>query len=317
MHLYILRRLLYTIPIIIGVSLVCFSFIHLAPGDPINAVLPEQASAEVVAQIKAAYGFDKPLPIQYLKWFGNVLSGDFGLSIMTRRPVLSEVGPAVAHTALLAVSATLLSFVLGTSLGLVAGMTTRRATDRSVTAFAVFGISLPHYWLGMVMVVIFAVKLHVLPATGMGPAGADLTQFGIEDLKHLLLPAVTLAMIPTGIIARSVRATVAEVRRQDFVQTLTGKGLRRPRIFLHVIKNAAPPAIAIMGLQFAQLLGGSILVEMVFSWPGTGFLLNAAISTRDLPLLQGTVIVLATFFVLTNVVVDIVQTLIDPRVRRA
>jgi peptide/nickel transport system permease protein len=317
MHLYILRRLLYTIPIIIGVSLVCFSFIHLAPGDPINSVLPEQASAEVVAQIKAAYGFDKPLPIQYLKWFSNVLRGDFGLSIMTRRPVLSEVGPAVAHTALLAVSATLLSFLLGTSLGLVAGMTTRRVTDRSVTAFSVVGISLPHYWLGMVMVVIFAVKMRVLPATGMGPAGADLTQFGIEDLKHLLLPAVTLAMIPTGIIARSVRATVAEVRRQDFVQTLTGKGLRRPRIFLHVIKNAAPPAIAIMGLQFAQLLGGSILVETVFSWPGTGFLLNAAISTRDLPLLQGTVIVLAIFFVLTNVAVDIVQTLIDPRVRRA
>jgi peptide/nickel transport system permease protein len=317
MHLYILRRLLYTIPIIIGVSLVCFSFIHLAPGDPINSVLPEQASAEVVAQIKAAYGFDKPLPIQYLKWFSNVLSGDFGLSIMTRRPVLSEVGPAVAHTALLAVSATLLSFLLGTSLGLVAGMTTRRVTDPSVTAFSVVGISLPHYWLGMVMVVIFAVKMRMLPATGMGPAGADLTQFGIEDIKHLLLPAVTLAMIPTGIIARSVRATVAEVRRQDFVQTLKGKGLRRPRMFLHVIKNAAPPAIAIMGLQFAQLLGGSILVETVFSWPGTGFLLNAAISTRDLPLLQGTVIVLATFFVLTNVVVDIVQTLIDPRVRRA
>jgi peptide/nickel transport system permease protein len=317
MHLYILRRLLYTIPIIIGVSLVCFSFIHLAPGDPINSVLPEQASAEVVAQIKAAYGFDKPLPIQYLKWFSNVLSGDFGLSIMTRRPVLSEVGPAVAHTALLAVSATLLSFLLGTSLGLVAGMTTRRVTDRSVTAFSVVGISLPHYWLGMVMVVIFAVKMRMLPATGMGPAGADLTQFGIEDIKHLLLPAVTLAMIPTGIIARSVRATVAEVRRQDFVQTLKGKGLRRPRMFLHVIKKAAPPAIAIMGLQFAQLLGGSILVETVFSWPGTGFLLNAAISTRDLPLLQGTVIVLATFFVLTNVLVDIVQTLIDPRVRRA
>jgi peptide/nickel transport system permease protein len=317
MHLYILRRLLYTIPIIIGVSLVCFSFIHLAPGDPISAVLPERATAEVVAQIKAAYGFDRPLPIQYLKWFGNVLSGDFGLSIMTRRPVLNEVGPAVAHTALLAVSATLLSFVLGTSLGVFAGMTSRRATDRAVTAISVFGISLPHYWLGMVMVVIFAVKLRLLPATGMGPAGADLTSFGVEDVKHLLLPALTLAMIPTGIIARSVRATVAEVQRQDFVQTLKGKGLRRPRIFLHVIKNAAPPAIAIMGLQFAQLLGGSILVETVFSWPDTGFLLNVAISTRDLPLLQGTVIVLATFFVLTNVAVDIVQTLIDPRVRRA
>ncbi len=317
MHGYILRRLLYTIPIIIGVTLVCFSFIHLAPGDPISAVLPENASEEIVAQIKAAYGFDKPLPLQYVIWFGNVLHGDFGQSIMTRRPVLSEVGPAVANSALLAVTAVLFSFILGVSLGLVAGMTTSRATDRSISGFAVFGISLPHYWLGMVMVVVFAVYLRWLPATGMGPAGTDLWRFGLEDLRHLLLPALTLSMIPTGIVARSVRANVAEVRRQDFIQTLKGKGLRWPRIFLHVIKNAAPPSLAIMGLQFAQLLGGSILVETVFSWPGTGFLLNTAIATRDLPLLQGTVIVLAMVFVLTNLVVDVFQTLLDPRVRRA
>jgi peptide/nickel transport system permease protein len=317
MHLYILRRLIYTIPIIIGVTLVCFSFIHLAPGDPISAVLPENASEEVVAQIKAAYGFDKPLPVQYLIWFRNVLGGDFGLSIMTRRSVLSEVTPAVANTALLAFSAIVISFVLGAGLGLIAGMSNRRATDRSVSAFAVFGISVPHYWLGMVMVVIFAVKMRALPATGMGPAGSDIAAFGADDFRHLLLPAITLAMIPTGIIARSVRATVAEVRRQEFVQTLKGKGLKRPRIFVHVIKNAAPSTLAIMGLQFAQLLGGSILVETVFSWPGTGFLLNAAITTRDLPLLQGTVIVLATFFVLTNLLVDILQTLLDPRVKRA
>jgi peptide/nickel transport system permease protein len=317
MHLYVLRRLLYTIPIIIGVSLVCFSFIHLAPGDPISAVLPENASADVVAQVKAEYGFDKPLPVQYLIWLRNVLGGDFGTSIMTRRPVASEVAPAVSNTALLAISAIALSFVLGTSLGLLAGFSERRVTDRSVTAFAVFGISVPHYWLGMVMVAIFAVHFRALPATGIGPAGTSLLNFGPDDLKHLVLPAVTLAMIPTGIIARSVRATVAEVRRQEFVQTLKGKGLRRPRIFLHVVKNAAPPTLAIMGLQFAQLLGGSILVETVFAWPGTGFLLNAAITTRDLPLLQGTVIVLAGFFVLTNLVVDIVQTMLDPRVRRA
>jgi peptide/nickel transport system permease protein len=231
--------------------------------------------------------------------------------------VLSELGPAVANTALLASSAVAISFVLGAGLGLIAGMTGRRGTDRSVSAFAVFGISLPHYWFGMVMVVIFAVKLRLLPATGMGPAGTDLAAFGAEDFKHLLLPALTLSMIPTGIIARSVRATVIEVRRQDFVQTLKGKGLKRARVFLHLVKNAAPPSIAIMGLQFAQLLGGSILVETVFSWPGTGFLLNAAITTRDLPLLQGTVIVLATFFVLTNLVVDVIQTMLDPRVRRA
>ena len=317
MHLYVLRRLLYTLPIVLGVSLVCFSFIHIAPGDPISAVLPEQASAEMIAQIKAAYGFDKPLPLQYLIWLGHVVTGDFGLSIMTRRPVMAEVGPAIANTALLAVAAVLFSFVVGTALGLIAGMTERRSVDRSVSAFAVFGISVPHYWLGMVMVVLFAVYYRILPATGMGPAGADLFAFTAEDLRHLLLPALTLAMIPAGIVARSVRATVGEVRRQEFVQTLKGKGLRRGRIFFHMIKNAAPPTVAIMGLQFAQLLGGSILVETVFSWPGTGFLLNTAISTRDLPLLQGTVIVLAVFFVLTNLVVDVMQTALDPRVRRA
>jgi peptide/nickel transport system permease protein len=317
MFAYVLRRLLYTVPIIVGVSLVCFSFIHLAPGDPISAVLPENASAALVAQIKAAYGFDKPLPVQYLIWLRNVVSGDFGTSIMTQRPVANEVLPAVANTALLAFTAIALSFLMGVGLGLLAGFSSRPSTDRAVTAFAVVGISVPHYWLGMVMVVLFAVLLHALPATGMGPDGTAILQFNGDDLKHLILPAITLAMIPAGIIARSVRATVIEVRRQEFVQTLRGKGLKRPRIFLHVVKNAAPPILAIMGLQFAQLLGGSILVETVFAWPGTGFLLNAAIATRDLPLLQGTVIVLAFIFVITNLVVDILQSLIDPRVRRA
>ena len=313
---YILRRLLYTLPILVGVSLVCFSFIHLAPGDPISAVLPENASAAVVQQIRAAYGFDKPLPIQYLIWLRNVLGGNFGTSIMTQRPVASEVLPAVANSALLAFTGITLSFVLGIGLGLIAGFSDRRVTDRSVTAVAIFGISVPHYWLGMVMVVLFAVQLRALPATGMGPNGTDLFRFTIEDVKHLVLPAITLAMIPMGIIARSVRATVTEIRRQEFVQTLTGKGLKRRRIFLHIVKNAAPPIMAIMGLQFAQLLGGSILVETVFAWPGTGFLLSSAITTRDLPLLQGTVVVLAFFFVITNLTVDILQSVVDPRVRR-
>jgi peptide/nickel transport system permease protein len=183
-HLYVLRRLFYTIPIIVGVTLVCFSFIHLAPGDPINAVLPENASAALVDEIKKAYGFDKPLPVQYLIWLGNVAGGDF------------------ANTALLALSAISLSFLIGITLGLAAGFSDRRVTDRSVTAIAVAGISIPHYWLGMVLVVIFAVLLHALPATGMGPAGIDVRSFGVEDLRHLILPAITLSMIPTGIIAR-------------------------------------------------------------------------------------------------------------------
>jgi peptide/nickel transport system permease protein len=316
MHLYVLRRLLYTLPILIGVTIVCFSFIHLAPGDPISAVLPENPSPEVVAEIRKAYGFDRPLPVQYLKWLGRVAEGDFGTSIMTHRPVVAEVLPAVANTALLAVAAILLGFTFGITLGLVAGFSNRRVTDRSVTAFAITGISIPNYWLGIVLVVIFAVLLHALPATGMGPAGTRFWLFTANDLRHLILPAVTLAMIPGGVLARSVRAMVIDVRRQEFVQTLRGKGLGRTRIFLHIVKNAAPPILAIMGLQFAQLLGGSILVETVFAWPGTGYLLNAAISTRDLPLLQGSVIVLATFFVLTNLAVDILQTAMDPRARR-
>ena len=168
MAVYILRRILYTIPTVIGVTIVCFLLIHLAPGDPLSAVIPEGAQPEVIAQIRTAYGFDQPMPIQYLKWLGHVMTGDFGMSITTRRPVLGEVLPAVANTLTLAVAAVLFGFVIGYALGIVAGYTAGTLTDRAVTAFAVTGVSIPHYWLGMVLVIIFAVNLGVLPATGMG-----------------------------------------------------------------------------------------------------------------------------------------------------
>jgi peptide/nickel transport system permease protein len=304
---YFLRRLVYTLPIALGVTLVCFALVHLAPGDPISAVLPENASPAVIEEIKAAYGFDKPLPMQYLIWLRHVVVGDLGTSIKTGRPVAMEIGPAIANSMLLAAASIALAFVGGCALGAVAGYTRRRGVDRAVTAVAVTGVSLPHYWLGMVLIVFFSVELRWLPATGMGN----------PDLAHLLLPAVTLAVIPMGIIARSVRASVSEIRRQEFVQTLYAKGLRGPGVFLHVAKNVAPTVMAVMGLQFAQMLGGSILVETVFSWPGTGFLLNSAIFTRDLPILQGTILVLAMLFVFTNLLVDVLQMFVDPRVKRA
>jgi peptide/nickel transport system permease protein len=303
---YLLRRLLYTLPIAIGVSLVCFALVHLAPGDPISAVLPENASPAVIAQIKAAYGFDKPLPVQYFIWLGRVARGDLGSSIQTGRPVAREIIPAVENSVLLAAAAIVLAFVVGSALGAIAGYTRRQSLDRSITALAVTGVSLPHYWLGMVLIVLFSVELGWLPATGMGG----------PDWAHLTLPAVTLAVIPMGIVARSVRAAVSEVRKQEFVQTLYAKGLRGPRVFLHVAKNVAPTVMAVMGLQFAQMLGGSILVETVFAWPGTGFLLNSAIFTRDLPILQGTILVLSMLFVFTNLFVDILQMFVDPRVKR-
>jgi peptide/nickel transport system permease protein len=317
MLIYILRRILYTIPIAIGVSIVCFGLIHLAPGDPLSAVIPEGASPQAVAQIKAAYGFDKPLPIQYLTWLGRVVTGDFGMSIMSRRPVLNEVAPAVANTLTLAVAAILIGFAVGILLGLVAGYHSGTYIDRSATALAVTGVSIPHYWLGMVLIVIFAVNLGLLPAMGMGENGSSTFSLNWESLRHLILPAIALSVIPAGIIARTVRSTVAEVRKQEFVQTLYAKGLPSRRVFVHIVKNAAPTVLAIMGLQLAQLLGGSILVETVFSWPGTGFLLNSAIFTRDLPILQGTILVLSMFFVLINLVVDLIQTMFDPRIRRS
>jgi peptide/nickel transport system permease protein len=169
----------------------------------------------------------------------------------------------------------------------------------------------------MVLIVIFAVNLGMLPAMGMGAKGSTTFALDWESLRHLILPAVALSVIPAGIIARSVRSTVSDVRKQEFVQTLYAKGLPARRVFVHVIKNAAPTVLAIMGLKLARLLGGSILVETVFSWPGTGFLLNTAIFTRDLPILQGTILVLSMFFVLINLVVDLVQSVFDPRIRRS
>lgn len=318
MFVYFLRRLLYTVPIAIGVSLFCFALIHLAPGDPLSAVLPESASPQLVAEVRAAYGFDRSLPEQYLKWLGHVLTGDFGQSTVTRRPVLDEVAPAVVNTFALAAAATLLGMSAGLLLGLVAGFRSGTALDRAVTTVAVTGVSIPHYWLGMVLVVVFSVNLGLLPAMGMGSQGADTTfSLSADSLRALVLPAIAMAVIPAGIVARTVRSTVAEVRKREFVQTLHAKGLPPFGVFVHIVKNAAPTVLAIAGLQLAQLLGGSILVETVFSWPGTGFLLNTAIFTRDLPVLQGTILVLSMFFVFINLAVDLVQTMFDPRIKRS
>lgn len=313
MFAFILRRVLYVIPITLGVTIVCFSLIHIAPGDPLSSITPDGASAEVMAQVRASYGFDRPLPVQYLKWLWNVAHGDFGLSIQSRQPVLDQVLPAVKNSLILAFFGAMLGFLSGIVLGAIAGFKQGTLVDRIVTSIAISGVSVPHYWVGMVLVVVFAVNLGWLPAMGMGPGDFVLD---MEHLPHLVLPAITLAMIPAGIIARSVRATVAELTRREFVETLRAKGISDARIIYHITKNAAPTVLAVCGLQLASLLGGSILVETVFAWPGTGFLLNSAIFTRDLPILQGTILVLSLFFVLVNLFVDVLQTLLDPRIKR-
>ena len=314
---YILRRILYAIPIAFGVSVVCFSLVYLAPGDPLQTVLPPDATAETIAIVKHAYGFDKPLPLQFLIWLGKVATGDFGMSIATRRPVILEVTGALANTGLLAMFAVPIAFSIGYTMGAVAGSFAGRWIDRVVTGAAVAGVSLPNYWLGIVLVIFFAVQYMLLPATGMGPNGSsDFHILHWGDARYLVLPVITLSMIPIGILARTTRAAVAEVRNQDFVQTLRAKGLSEWAVTRHVLKNAMPQVMAVMGLQFGYLLGGSILVETVFTWPGSGFLLSKAIINRDVPVLQGTILTLSLVFVATNLVVDLLQSLIDPRIRR-
>ena len=315
---YVVRRILYAIPIALGVSVVCFSLVYIAPGDPLQTVLPPDATAETIAIVKRAYGFDKPLPLQFLIWLGKVATGDFGMSIATRRPVVLEVSGALANTGLLAMFAVPIAFTIGYAMGGIAGSFPGRWIDRVVTGTAVLGVSLPNYWVGIVLVIVFAVELMVLPAAGMGPSGsADFHILHWGDARYLVLPVITLSMIPVGILSRTTRAAVAEVRNQDFVQTLRAKGLSEWAVTRHVLKNAMPQAMAVMGLQFGYLIGGSILVETVFTWPGSGFLLSKAIINRDVPVLQGTILTLALVFVATNLIVDLLQSLIDPRIRRA
>jgi len=315
---YILRRILYAIPIAFGVSVVCFSLVHIAPGDPLQTVLPPDATAETIAIVKKAYGFDQPIPMQFLYWLGRVLTGDLGMSIATRRPVFTEVMDALSNTYLLAMFAVPIAFFTGYVMGVVAGSFPGRWIDRVVTGAAVFGVSLPNYWFGIVLVIVFAVQWMLLPATGMGPSGStEFHLFEWSSARFLILPVITLSMIPVGILSRTTRAAVAEVRNQDFVQTLRAKGLSEWAITRHVLKNSLPQVLAVMGLQFGYLLGGSILVETVFTWPGSGFLLSRAIINRDVPVLQGTILTLAMVFVTINLVVDLLQSLIDPRIRRA
>ena len=312
----LLRRLLYTLPIMLGVALVCFALVHLAPGDPLVSILPPDASGELQAQLRTLYGFDRSYPEQFVSWVWRAVQGDLGTSIATGRAVADEVIKAVGNTLRLAVFATLIGFAFGALFGFVAGYFQNSWIDKAASMLAVLGVSVPHYWLGMVLVIVFSVLLPWLPSSGAGPGSSADWRWNWEHMQHLVLPAITMSVIPMGIVARTVRALVADILAQEFIVGLRAKGLTDLGIFKHVVKNAAPTALAVMGLQLGYLLGGSILIETVFSWPGAGFLLNSAIFQRDLPLLQGTILVLAMFFVLLNLIVDVVQSLLDPRIAR-
>ncbi|HBZ7481434.1 TPA: ABC transporter permease, partial [Klebsiella pneumoniae] len=234
----LLYRILLAIPTMLGVAVICFMLVQIAPGDPLVSVMPPDASEALRQTLMQAYGFDKPLPLQFIHWLWRALHGDLGMSVATGRPVIDEVMTAVAYSLRLALLATAIGFVLGSLFGFVAGYFRNSVIDRLASVLSVFGVSVPHYWLGMLLVILCSVKFALLPATGGGPIGEVGWQWDWAHLQFMLLPALTLSVIPTGIIARTVRSQVADILSQEFIVGLRARGLNESRIFVHVMKNA-------------------------------------------------------------------------------
>lgn len=317
MWLYTLRRILYAVPIALGVSVICFGLVFLAPGDPLGSLLPPDATQADIDYLRGVYGFDRPLPVQYFDWLMRVATGDLGKSIQSGRPVLTEIWHALVNTVFVSFGAVTVAFSIAFVLGTFAAYHLGTWVDRTVTGISIVGVSIPNYWFGVVLVIIFAVELNVLPAMGMGSNGSEnFSIFEWDQLKYAILPIATMSLVPLGVIMRNTRSAVADVLSQDFVQALRAKGLGEGAVARHTIRNALPQVLAVMGLQFGYLVGGSILVETIFNWPGTGYLLGKAILTRDVPVVQGVVLVLAICFVVTNLAVDLIQTAVDPRIKR-
>jgi peptide/nickel transport system permease protein len=310
---FLIRRILGLVLVWLGVTILVFSIMHLAPGDPAMIILGPKATAESLARLRHELGLDQPLPVQYLRWLGNVLQGDFGRSLQLKRDVSELLWTRFRATALLATAATVIAVAIGLTAGVVSATRQYSVWDRAAILLALLGFCLPVFWLGLILQIGLAYRLPVFPVSGMNAPG----QSGFLDtLHHLVLPAVTLGIGPAAVIARMTRSSVLEVIRQDFVRTARAKGLaERVVILRHVLRNALIPVLTIVGLQVGYLFGGAVLVEMVFSWPGLGLLMVNGILARDFPVVQGAVLVVATTYVLVNLLVDVLYTLVDPRVR--
>lgn len=312
---YILKRLLAAVPVLFGLTIIVFAIMAAIPGDPAQAILGSYATPENVERLNRELGLDRSLPEQYGIWVGNILHGDFGRSYSLNRPVLDEVLERFGATLILAGAALVLCAVLGLLAGVVSAVRQFGWTDRIVTLAVLVGISTPSFWLGLLLILMFAVTWKLLPASGMFAiyGGGDLPDL----LAHLVLPAVTLAVVATGVIARLTRAAMLEVLRQDFIRTARAKGLSERRVICrHAFVTALVSVIPVIGIQAGFVLGGAVYVETVFQWPGIGRMLVHAISTRDLLLVQGGVLVVAASYVLFNLLADLAQVLLDPRLVR-
>jgi peptide/nickel transport system permease protein len=312
MTTYILRRLLLAIPVLLGVSFLVFWSIRMIPGDPAVAIAGELATPELIAKVREDMGLDQPILVQYSRYLWRTLQGDMGRSVKSNLPVAKEIIDRLPKTLTLAFTALILSAIIGIPIGIFSATKPNSWFDGGSMTFALIGVSMPIFWLGLMLMILFA----VLIPQWFGLPGPLLPPTGSGTWQHLVMPSIALAANSMAIQARMTRAAMLEVLRQDYVRTARAKGLREQLvIYRHALSNALLPIVTIVGLQFGTLIGGAVLTETVFAWPGIGRLLVDAIGFRDYPVIQATVIVIATGFVLTNLFVDILYAYLDPRIR--
>lgn len=311
---YILKRLVSAIPVLLGISIIVFLIMAMIPGDPAMAILGSYATPENVEKLNRDLGLDKPLVQRYFIWLGNLLQGDFGRSFSLNRAVLHEVLERFNATLVLAGTSFVMCSVLGVAAGTVSAARQFGLVDKAITFAVLLGISIPSFFLGMMMILVFAVNLRWFPVSGMWPI------YGTRDLSslisHLTLPAMVLALVATGVIARMSRSAMLEVLRQDFIRTARAKGVHeRSVIWRHALRAAMVSIIPVLGVQAGFVLSGAVYVEIVFQWPGVGRMLVDAILKRDILLVQGGVVFVAACYVMFNLVVDVAQSLLDPRIK--
>jgi peptide/nickel transport system permease protein len=305
MNAYLLRRVLHTLPVLLGVSLLVFSMLHLVPGDPVKMMLSEFATTPEQTEIlRSQLHLDEPLPQQFGRFVWNAAQGDLGYSIRSKRPVLDEIRENLPSTLQLALAGLFFAALIGIPLGILAAVKQYSWMDTGSMFVALLGVSMPSFWLGLLLIFALSLRFRLFPATGGG------------DFRHLVLPAITLGLGAAAIIARLTRSSMLEVLRQDYMTTARAKGLREHGVLMrHAFKNALIPIVTIFGLQFGQLLAGTVVIETVFSRPGIGRLLVGAIISKDFPMVQGVVLVVAISYVLVNLVVDVLYASLDPRIR--
>jgi peptide/nickel transport system permease protein len=312
-----LQRAVQLIPVLLGVSILAFAILHLAPGDPAILMLPGDASKEQIEELHRNLGLDKPLYLQYLTWISHILRGDLGTSFYTNQPVIKEIMLRFPATVLLTVAALGFALAVGVILGMLAAMRRDTVFDRATMIVSVLGWSMPPFWIGLILIIVFAVRLGWLPTGGMyslataGRTTADLA-------KHLILPALTLGLRHMSYVARLTRSSMLEVLGEDYVRTAHSKGLTKRVVMIrHALRNALIPVITVAGVSVGRLLGGAVVVETVFGWPGLGSFVVKGILARDFPLVQGSILFIATTFVLVNFLVDLIYGWADPRIRYA